>query len=111
MKLPFPQAYVPLMTTEIVIRLTAPKGVDNLRLKASVVRGNPYANNVGMAALSEQWVVSFLSADLVSGVKLTRGCRVDVVGNVTVPQLTVQGVFMLGGLISLECSANERGVF
>ncbi len=111
MRLPFPQAYAPLMTTEIVIRLTAPKGVDSVRLTASVARGNPYASNVGMAALSEQWVVSFLEADLKSGVKLTRGCRVDVVGDVTVPPLTVQGVLALGGIVSLECSANERGVF
>lgn len=111
MKLPFPQAFKPLMVTKISIRLSAPKGVDSVLLMASVARGNPYANNVGMAALSEQWVVSFQASDLVSGVKLTRGCRVDVVGNLSVPKLTVQNVYTVGGVTSLECSANERGVF
>jgi hypothetical protein len=111
MKLSFPQAFRPLMDTKICISLSAPKGADSVLLTASVASGNPYATNVGMTALSEQWVVSFATADLVSGVKLTRGCKVNVLGNFSVPKLTVQNVYTVGGITSLECTANERGVF
>lgn len=112
MQLANPKAFRPFMTDKVVIRLSSTRtDVDCISVDATVVKGNPYAQNIGNASAGEQWTVTLVEADVKSPAKITKGNVIEEDKlSCKWPRLTVQGVFPLGGLINLLCSAKERGV-
>lgn len=108
MKLEYTRAYEPLMTTSITLHVTDGAKRHTLSVMAHVVRGNPYASNVGGAYVAELYSVSFPIKAISGDVTLSRGGSIKV-QDAFKTQLTIQNAYTLNGLYILECSAKERG--
>lgn len=109
MRLEFPNAYAPLMTTPIELTVTDGVNKQTLRTMAYVVKPNPYGSNIGGAASAEVYSVSFLASSIGQlDCPITRGARV-VIRDAYKTQLSVQHCYVNNGLFNLECTSRERG--
>ena len=111
MKLEFPAAFAPLMDSTVVVKINAGQSsADTLSIKACVRAGNPNGATVGSSGDGEQWTVTFQETSWKSPRQPSRGTIIDADAMAhRWPRLTVQRVFRLGGLITFECSGNEKG--
>lgn len=99
-----------MCTSDVVLDSHDRSGVaaDSFSFRASISAGNPYAQTVGFAVSSSQFSVSVPAAD-VAGRRIPIGAVIRADPGGEWPRLTVQRCHRLGGMIVLECSANELG--
>lgn len=109
-------AIKPLLTATVNFRISGKTREDAVnggaRCRALVKQVNPSAENIGTGVKAgEQWVVRFIASELQSFNRIAIGSVIEADGaNHAWPQLAVQKrPYVLNGICTLECSANETG--